>query len=67
MCGITATATADVALVCDSFVRQAAEGVVYLHGRGVVHNDIKPSNILLVQEGPRVVAKVADLGLATSE
>lgn len=42
-------------------VRQAAEALRYAHGKGVVHNDIKPANILLTKEGS---VKVADLGMA---
>ena len=32
--------------------------------RGLVHRDLKPENILLKAEGERLVAKVADFGLA---
>lgn len=47
-------------LVID-LVRQAAEALRYAHKKGVVHNDIKPANILLTTEGG---VKVADLGMA---
>jgi serine/threonine-protein kinase len=40
---------------------QVAEGLAFAHGRGVVHRDIKPGNIMVV-DGPR--AKIMDFGIA---
>jgi formylglycine-generating enzyme required for sulfatase activity len=39
----------------------AARGLAHAHGRGVVHRDVKPENLLVSREGQ---VKVADLGLA---
>jgi serine/threonine protein kinase/formylglycine-generating enzyme required for sulfatase activity len=42
-------------------VKTVAEAVQYAHGKGVIHRDLKPGNILLDQEGK---PRVTDFGLA---
>lgn len=41
---------------------QAALGLAFAHGHGVVHRDVKPGNLLLDEQG---VIHVSDFGLAT--
>ncbi|HEY9772984.1 MAG TPA: protein kinase [Planktothrix sp.] len=44
---------------------QAAEGLAYAHEKGVVHRDVKPSNIMLLrQREPEFLVKILDFGLA---
>ena len=47
------------------YTRDIVLGLCYIHGRGYVHCDIKPDNILLVPTGSEGFrAKIGDLGLA---
>ena len=50
----------DLAAAVD-IAAQVADGLAFAHGRGVVHRDIKPGNVMVV-EGNR--AKIMDFGIA---
>ena len=42
---------------------QVLEGLAHAHARGIVHRDVKPSNVLLA-EGEGISARLLDFGLA---
>jgi hypothetical protein len=52
------------ARTCIDLVRQIAEGLDHAHRRGLVHCDIKPSNLLVAALDGRLRAKLIDFGIA---
>jgi serine/threonine-protein kinase len=51
----------DVAL---NIIAQAAEGLAFAHSRDIIHRDVKPANIMLLENEEGTVAKITDFGIA---
>ncbi|MEM9301602.1 MAG: serine/threonine-protein kinase [Pseudomonadota bacterium] len=45
---------------------QVLAGVEHAHQKGVIHRDLKPTNILATKQNERLIAKIIDFGIAKS-
>jgi serine/threonine protein kinase len=48
-----------------SIIADVATALEYAHQRGIVHRDLSPANIILVQNNGKEEARIIDFGLAT--
>ena len=49
-----------------SYCHQAIEGLIYLHKNGIIHQDVKPSNMLVSGDPNAIVVKLCDYGEMSS-
>jgi serine/threonine-protein kinase len=49
------------------WLEQAARGLAVAHRQGIVHRDVKPSNLFIAREGRGETLKLLDFGLAKGE
>lgn len=45
-------------------VERVADGLAYLHSKGIAHRDLKPENLLLCADDDEAKVKIADFGFA---
>jgi len=47
-----------------SILRQILSGIDFLHTQGIIHRDIKPQNILIVNRNGEYIPKITDFGIS---
>lgn len=52
--------------VSASYIKDVLSGVYYSHSMGIVHNDLKPENLLLENKTEEAQLKIIDFGIARS-
>lgn len=51
--------------ITTNIMMQLFNGLEYIHSKGIIHHDIKPSNIFIgIESGQRVLVQLGDFGLA---
>ncbi|HET6581977.1 MAG TPA: serine/threonine-protein kinase, partial [Nannocystaceae bacterium] len=53
------------AAICE-LLRDVAAVLADVHGLGIIHRDVKPSNVLVAEEDGVLIPKLTDFGLATT-
>ena len=50
--------------ICN-IMKQILEALQYIHSKNIIHNDIKPANIMLKEYNSSNTIKIADFGVST--
>ena len=50
--------------IAKALFRQLLQGILYLHKNGVIHRDLKPNNILVMNSDNNLTLKITDFNVA---